>query len=68
MHLSTCSVVRVLLTATSPSGDRFAIVVCTNNTLGITRNGVLIPELSWATEAADECIDQLLEFSGIRQS
>jgi hypothetical protein len=68
VHLSARSVVRVLLTATSRTGDRFAVVLCTDDTFCITRNDTLIPELSWAAEAADECIDQLLEFSGVGRS
>ena len=66
MHLSARSVKSALLTAISRSGDRFAIVVCTDDTLGITRNDVLIPQLSWPLGAVEECIDQLLEYSGAR--
>jgi hypothetical protein len=63
VHLSTLSVVRVLLTATSPSGDRFAVVLCTDDTLCITRNESLIRELCWRIEAVDECIAQFLELT-----
>ena len=68
VHVSSCSVERVLLTAAATSGDRFSVVLCTDQTLRITRNDVPLRELSWPAhdpESADECISQFLELTGM---
>jgi len=63
VHVSTCPVKRVLLTATSPAGDRFVVLLCADNILRITRNDLLIRELSWSVDDVEDCIAQLLELS-----
>jgi hypothetical protein len=45
----------------SPARDRVAVVVCTDDTLRLTRNGTLIRELCWPLDALDECMAQFLE-------
>jgi hypothetical protein len=65
MHVSGRAVQKVVFTAVASSGDRFALVVCDDGRLGITRNAALLPELSWSVADAEGCVAELLRLAEI---